>query len=73
MSSIRFPRAAYVRRLESLYADLGDWRDRYYGQANQAFARQEEERFRDREYALAEAQRLVMDVVMCLDGMPRLS
>lgn len=73
MSTARFPKQAYVRRLERLYAELGEWRDRYYGLSRQAFDRRTAEGYYDRERVLADAQRLTMDVVMCLDGLPRVS
>jgi hypothetical protein len=73
MRKSRFPKAAYVRRLEQLYADLSWWRDEYHSRAKGDWFERRRHGFMDRQNELGEVQRHVLDALYSLDNLARLS
>ena len=73
MSSTRFPKQAYVRRLERVYDDLTDWPDIERISAVHSLDWPQQGRYEARDAVLAEAQRRIEQAVDMLLGMPRVS
>lgn len=73
MSNARFPKQAYVRRLESLYGDLAEWRIYYRILEAQTADEHHGVQLNEREGVLAEVQRQLVDVISTLNAVPRVS
>jgi len=73
MRKSRFPRGAYVRQLDTLYGDLQDWRDRYWQLAHMDWFEPRRVGYADRQNAIAECQSHLMDAIVVLDNLPRIS
>jgi len=73
MATVRFPRASYVRKLELLYADLSQWRDRYMDTAHRHWDRQRANDYEERAIALEHVQHELLELIVALDSIKRLS
>jgi len=73
MRKSRFPKAAYVRRLEQLYADLSEWRDVYDGQVASGEIALPTWRYTARYYELEQVQHDLSVAINHLYGLTDLS
>ena len=73
MRKHRFPKAAYVRRLEALYAELGEWREHYGREGNEAYWSGSAARFVDRLTDLEDIQHELDKAIYALDNLSPLS
>jgi capsule polysaccharide export protein KpsE/RkpR len=73
MSNARFPKQAYVRRLEALYGDLAEWRIYYRILEPLTADEHQVVRLNERESVLAEVQRQLVEVISTLNAVPRVS
>lgn len=73
MNKSRFPRAAYVRRLETVYDELSAWRSIYMASASYALDEPQELRYEDRARVLEDVQHKIMDAIRTLESLPRVS
>lgn len=62
-----------VRKLEEVYARIGDWRDRYYTDARYVHDRRRAGVLLGRNEHLADVQRDLAEVIYKLDQLRRLS
>jgi hypothetical protein len=73
MRNSRFPKSRYIRTLEKVYAELNAWEGYYRVESRGGWWAKPQPRLKERADVLADLSQKMIDIVVALDDLERLS